>query len=110
MEKEGYRRSTILSAVSSLNSIAHRTNLMEPESVKRYLSTAQITISMQDYKIIDSIIAQNFDVLDEKTVTTWDSRKIVGSDGLMANVQLDAFLDDVNKHYEKLKHVVATDI
>jgi integrase len=43
MQKEGYRRSTIESAVSSLKGIANRTNLLDPESVKRYLGTAQLT-------------------------------------------------------------------
>jgi cellobiose-specific phosphotransferase system component IIB len=62
------------------------------------------TISMQDLGIIDSIMAQNFDVLDTETVAAWDTRKIIEANGLMANVQLDAFLDDVNEHYDRFKH------
>jgi integrase len=41
--KKGYRRSTIESAVSSLKSVARKANLLDPESVKRYLGTAQVT-------------------------------------------------------------------
>jgi hypothetical protein len=43
MQKEGYRASTIESAISSLKSTAGKSNLLEPESVKRYLATAQLT-------------------------------------------------------------------
>jgi len=43
MQKEGYRRSTIESAVSSLKSIARKADLLSPESVKCYLGTAQLT-------------------------------------------------------------------
>ena len=41
MQKEGYRRSTIESAVSSLKGIARKSDLLNPESVKRYLGTAE---------------------------------------------------------------------
>ena len=43
MQKEGYRASTIESAISSLKAVARRANLLEPESAKRYLATAQLT-------------------------------------------------------------------
>ena len=44
MQKEGYRRSTIeAAAVSSLKSIARKSDLLTPESVKRYLGTAELT-------------------------------------------------------------------
>jgi integrase len=43
MQKEGYRASTIESAISSLKAVARRANLLEPESVKRYLAAAQLT-------------------------------------------------------------------
>jgi hypothetical protein len=42
MQKEGYKRSTIESAVSSLKSIARKANLLDPESVKRYLGAAKL--------------------------------------------------------------------
>lgn len=38
------------------------------------------------------------------TIITWDTKDIIEVSGPMANVQLDAFLDDVNAHYEKLTH------
>ena len=41
MQKEGYRRSTILSAVCCLKSVARKANLLDPESVKRYLGAVQ---------------------------------------------------------------------
>jgi integrase len=43
MRKDGYKRITIIGVVSSLRSIARKTNLLDPERVKRYLSTAQVT-------------------------------------------------------------------
>ena len=41
MQKEGYRASTIESAISSLKAVARRGNLLDPESVKRYLATVK---------------------------------------------------------------------
>ena len=43
LQKEGYRRSTILSAVSCLKSVAKKASLLNPESVKRYLGSANLT-------------------------------------------------------------------
>jgi integrase len=43
MEKQGYKRSTILSAVSSLRGIAKQTNLLDPEQVKRFIGSAKLT-------------------------------------------------------------------
>ena len=40
MKREGYRESTIRSTVAALKAIAKRSNLLEPEQVKAYLSRA----------------------------------------------------------------------
>ena len=43
MQKEGYRRSTIESAVSGLKGVARKADLLDPEAVKRYLGIADLT-------------------------------------------------------------------
>jgi integrase len=48
LQKEGYRRSTILSAVSCLKSVAKKANLLDPESVKRYLGAVSLTESRKE--------------------------------------------------------------
>jgi len=42
MQKEGYRASTIESAISSLKSVSRRANLLDPEQVKSYLGRANL--------------------------------------------------------------------
>ena len=48
LQKEGYRRSTIQSAVSCIKSVAKKSNLLNPESVKRYLGAANLTESRKE--------------------------------------------------------------
>ncbi len=43
MRKQGYRESTIQPCIRSLRAIAKRTNLLNPESVKTYLASAQLS-------------------------------------------------------------------
>ncbi len=43
MRREGYRESTIVSAVKALKAISKRTNLLNPESVRAYLATAELS-------------------------------------------------------------------
>ena len=43
MRKQGYRESTIQPCIRSLRAIAKRTNLLDPESVKTYLASAQLS-------------------------------------------------------------------
>ena len=52
MQKEGYKRITIIGVVSSLRSIARKTNLLDPEHVKRYLSTAQISEARKEALVV----------------------------------------------------------
>jgi integrase len=48
MEKKGYRPHTVISAVSSLKSIARRCNLLDTESVKQYLASANLSGSRKE--------------------------------------------------------------
>jgi len=43
MRKQGYRESTIQPCIRSLRAMAKRTNLLNPESVKTYLASAQLS-------------------------------------------------------------------
>ncbi len=52
MQKEGYRRSTILSAVSCLKSVAKKSNLLDSESVKRYLGSANVTENRKETIVV----------------------------------------------------------
>ena len=52
MQKEGYRRSTILSAVSCLKSVAKKSSLLDPESVKRYLGSANLSENRKEAVVI----------------------------------------------------------
>jgi hypothetical protein len=63
-------------------------------------------IPLENLEIIDLIIAQNIDVLDTSTVAAWDDREIIEPTESIphSGVKLEAFLDDVNKHFEKFKH------
>ena len=52
MEKEGYRRSTILSAVSSLKSVARKADLLNPDSVKTYLAKANVSEGRKEALVV----------------------------------------------------------
>jgi integrase len=52
MQKEGYRRSTILSAVSCLKSVARKANLLDPESVKRYLGSVNLSENRKEAVVV----------------------------------------------------------
>jgi hypothetical protein len=52
MQKEGYRGSTILSAVSCLKSVARKSNLLDPESVKRYLGSASLSENRKEAVVV----------------------------------------------------------
>jgi hypothetical protein len=52
MKKQGYRESTIESAISSLKSISNKTNLLDPESVKAYLANANLKESRKETLVI----------------------------------------------------------
>jgi hypothetical protein len=43
MRREGYRESTIRPCIRALRAIAKRTNLLNPESVKSYLASAELS-------------------------------------------------------------------
>ena len=43
MSKQGYKESTIRSAVGALKALAKRTDLLKPEDVKEYLARAKLT-------------------------------------------------------------------
>jgi integrase len=48
MQKQGYRYSTVLNCIKSLRAIARRTNLLNPEQVKTYLASSQVTENRKD--------------------------------------------------------------
>jgi integrase len=52
MEKEGYRRSTILSAVGSLKSVARKADLLNPDSVKTYLAKANVSEGRKEALVV----------------------------------------------------------
>jgi hypothetical protein len=43
MRKSGYRNSTTQTCVRALKGLARRANLLDPESVKSYLATAELS-------------------------------------------------------------------
>ena len=45
MQKQGYRKSTVHYYIRALKSVARKTNIMEPESAKEYLATAELSES-----------------------------------------------------------------
>jgi hypothetical protein len=45
MQKQGYRKSTVRYCVQALKSLARNANLLEPESVKTYLASADFSES-----------------------------------------------------------------
>jgi hypothetical protein len=52
MQKEGYKRITIIGVVSSLKSIARKTNLLDLERVKRYLEIAEISEARKEALVV----------------------------------------------------------
>jgi len=48
MQKQGYRPSTIRSCVRTLKAVAKRTNLLEPEAVKIYLASANVSLGRKE--------------------------------------------------------------
>lgn len=61
-----------------------------------------------EYQTIDSVIAQNLDVLDDSTVAAWDTKKVADlshADIITAyiNVQCEAFWKDLKDHYDRYK-------
>ena len=47
MRKQGYRHSTIKYCIQALKSIARRANLLQPESAKAYLASAELSESQK---------------------------------------------------------------
>jgi hypothetical protein len=45
MQKQGYRKSTVHYCIQALKSVARNANIMEPESAKEYLATAELSES-----------------------------------------------------------------
>jgi integrase len=43
MQKQGYRQSTIQASVQALKAVARRANLLDPESTKTYLASAEVS-------------------------------------------------------------------
>jgi len=54
MRKQGYRESTIRPCVRALKAIAKRTNLLNPESVKSYLASAELSENRKE-KLTDDL-------------------------------------------------------
>jgi len=62
-------------------------------------------LSTQEYETIDSIMAQNSDILDSSTVGAWDTRNTIRTAVGVTYFQLqcEAFWADVRSHYERYK-------
>jgi integrase len=54
MQKQGYRKSTVRYCIQALKSIARNANLLEPESVKTYLATADLSESRKAKLVEDA--------------------------------------------------------
>ena len=54
MQRQGYRPATILGAVKTLKSVAKRTSLLSPESVKDYLAKATVS-ETRKVKIVEDL-------------------------------------------------------
>jgi len=61
MSKQGYRESTIRSAVSALKAIAKRTDLFDSEAVKAYLANAKLTDGRKE--IIVTYLARFYELM-----------------------------------------------
>lgn len=77
--------------------------------VSRQVTETVKWITSEEYEMIESIIVQNFDVLDASTVAAWDTKNIVetlirSAGGVNFRVQCEAFWPDVKKHYDKYKY------
>lgn len=64
-------------------------------------------LSGAEYETIQSIISQDFDVLDNSTVAAWDTRGMVQppytTGDSTVKVLCEAFWPDVKKHYDAIK-------
>ncbi len=67
--------------------------------------TTQRSIRSDQLEAMDSIISQNFDVLDESTRGAWDTKSITyASTQPWVTVTFEAFIADLNDHYEGLRY------
>ena len=65
-------------------------------------------LSDQEYDTIESIIAENFDILANSTVAAWDTRNLIkredrGIGHVYFHLQCEAFWADVKTNYERYK-------
>ena len=68
------------------------------------------TLFAREYEVIESIIAQDCDVLDASTVNYWDTRgedkTFYADGGVRISVVCEAFWRDALKHSEEIKALV----
>ena len=74
---------------------------------RRKVGETASSLTGAEYEAIQSTIAQEFDVLDDSTVATWDTRGMMAmrEDGrhIWIMVLCEAFWPDIKKHYDAIK-------